>query len=153
MSKLSERFKREVVKIEESKPIVVETNPLTEVLLEKVNSVPYWNEYTVDEQCDMVRSFVKNADVEDKDSVYDTIVPYVIAFGPLQKLLDNEKVSAVLVNNDKSVHIEIEGRVFDTEMKLSHNMFQYVLNYIKYSDETSYIIDVKADESLTIRKF
>lgn len=152
MSKLSERFKKEVVKIEESKPIVVEVNPLTEGLLEKVNSVPYWHEYTVDEQCDMVRSFVKNADVEDKETVYNTIAPYVIAFGPLQKLLDNEKVSAVLVNNNKSVHIEIEGRIFDTEMMLSNNMFQYVLNYIKYSDITACTIDVKADESITIRK-
>lgn len=149
MSKLSDRFK----KYDESKPIaVVEETPQVEALLEKVNSVPYWNEYTVDEQCDMVRSFVKNADVENKEVIYNTIVPYVIAFGPLQKLLDNEKVNAVFVKDDMSVHIEIDGNVFDTEIVLSFNMFQYVLNYIKYSDKTAYMIDVKPDESITIRK-
>ncbi len=149
MSKLSDRFK----KYDESKPIaVVEETPPVEALLEKVNSVPYWNEYTVDEQCDMVRSFVKNADVENKEVIYNTIVPYVIAFGPLQKLLDNEKVNAVFVKDDMSVHIEIDGNVFDTEIVLSFNMLQYVLNYIKYSDKTAYMIDVKPDESITIRK-
>ena len=149
MSKLSDRFK----KYDESKPIaVVEETPPVEALLEKVNSVPYWNEYTVDEQCDMVRSFVKNADVENKEVIYNTIVPYVIAFGPLQKLLDNEKVNAVDVKDDMSVHIEIDGNVFDTEIVLSFNMLQYVLNYIKYSDKTAYMIDVKPDESITIRK-
>ena len=149
MSKLSDRFK----KYDESKPIaVVEETPPVEALLEKVNSVPYWNEYTVDEQCDMVRSFVKNADVENKEVIYNTIVPYVIAFGPLQKLLDNEKVNAVFVKDDMSVHIEIDGNVFDTEIVLSFKILQYVLNYIKYSDKTAYMIDVKPDESITIRK-
>lgn len=149
MSKLSDRFK----KYDESKPIaVVEETPPVEALLEKVNSVPYWNEYTVDEQCDMVRSFVKNADVENKEVIYKTIVPYVIAFGPLQKLLDNEKVNAVLVKDDMSVHIEIDGNVFNTEIELSQNMLQYLLNYIKYVNETAYIIDVKDSKNLTIRK-
>lgn len=149
MSKLSERFKNNIYEAPSS---VVEENNLAEALLEKVNSVPYWNEYTVDEQCDMVRSFVKNADVENKEVIYNTIVPYVIAFGPLQKLLDNEKVNAVFVKDDMSVHIEIDGNVFDTEIVLSFNMLQYVLNYIKYSDKTAYMIDVKPDESITIRK-
>lgn len=149
MTKLSERFKM----YDESKPIsVVEETPLIEVLLEKVNSVPYWNEYSLEEQCNMVRYFVKHSDIEDKKSAYETLMPYVTGFGVLQKLLDNEKVSAVIVNNDMSVYIEIGGNVFDTEIKLSQNMLQYILNYVKYAEKTAYIIDIKDDKNLTIRK-
>ncbi len=129
MSKLSDRFDDEVENNEKFQPIV-ENNELTDGLLEKVNSVPYWNEYSPEKQRNMVRNFVENSDVEDKEPVCDTLVPIVTGFGPLQNLLDNEKVSAVFVNDTNSVHIEIEGRVFDTEMKLSQNMLQYVLNLI-----------------------
>lgn len=148
MSKLSERFKNNMYEAPSS---VVEENNLAEDLLEKVNSVPYWNEYTFDEQRKMVRYFVKNSDVEDKKAAFEFLLPCVTGFGELQKLLNNEKVSAVLVNEDMSVHIEIDENVFDTEMILSRNMFQYVLNYIKeYSlDEFSICSN---DDKITIRK-
>lgn len=148
MSKLSERFKNNIYEAPSS---VVEGNNLAEELLEKVNSVPYWNEYTFDEQRKMVRYFVKNSDVEDKKAAFEFLLPCVTGFGELQKLLNNEKVSAVLVNEDMSVHIEIDENVFDTEMILSRNMFQYVLNYVKeYSlDEFSICSN---DDKITIRK-
>lgn len=148
MSKLSERFKNNIYEAPSS---VVEENNLAEDLLEKVNSVPYWNEYTFDEQRKMVKYFVKNSDVEDKKAAFEFLLPCVTGFGELQKLLNNEKVSAVLVNEDMSVHIEIDENVFDTEMILSRNMFQYVLNYIKeYSlDEFSICSN---DDKITIRK-
>lgn len=148
MSKLSERFKNNIYEAPSS---VVEENNLAEDLLEKVNSVPYWNEYTFDEQRKMVRYFVKNSDVEDKKAAFEFLLPCVTGFGELQKLLNNEKVSAVLVNEDMSVHIEIDENVFDTEMILSRNMFQYVLNYVKeYSlDEFSICSN---DDKITIRK-
>ena len=146
-SKLSNRFKKQpVVKIEEP---VIENSDLTDNLLEKVNSVPYWNEYSPEKQRDMVKNFVKNTDVEDKEPVSESLIPYVTGFGPLQNLLDNDKVNAVFVNGTNSVHIEIGGRVFDTEIKLSQNMLQYVLNLTGNSEDSvyscrinNYIIDV-----------
>ena len=135
MSKLSDRFSKIVETSEEFQPIA-QNNELADNLLEKVNSVPYWNEYSPEKQRDMVRNFIENSDVEDKEPVCNTLVPIVTGFGPLQNLLDNENVSAVFVNDTKSVHIEIKGRVFDTEIKLSQNMLQYILNLIGNPNES-----------------
>ena len=146
MSKLSDRFKKDIVEPK----FVVEENPLLEALLEKVNSVPYWNEYTLEQQCYLVKCFVEHSDNQEADC--EALISYVTAFGALQKFLDNENVKAVFVNDDMSVHIEIDGRVFNTEVVLSQNMLKYILNYIKYSDETAYTIDVKNDTDITIRK-
>jgi len=65
-------------------------------------------------------------------------VQYVTGFGLLQNLLDNENVNAVFVNDVKSVHVEIDGRVFNTEMKLTENMLRYVLNITGNRDECVY---------------
>ncbi len=151
MSKLSDRFQKENIIVNEPQ-IIIEDKSLTDDLLKKVNSVPYWNEYTIEQQRDMVRFFVKNSDTEDKETVYEILIPYVTGFGALQKLLDNENVSAVFVNDDKSVHIEIDGNAYDAEMLLSENMLQYILNYIKNLSADVYIIDVKDDKSFMIRK-
>lgn len=165
MSKLSDRFKN--MSYDESQTEVLrENDELKNDLLEKVNSVPYWNEYSPEKQRDMVRNFVEKTDIEDKEPMCETLVPYVTKFGPLQNLLDNENVSAVFVNDVHSVHIEIDGRVFNTEMKLSQCMLQYVLNITGNRSENvytcrieDYIIDViKPDVCLNginiaIRKF
>lgn len=151
MSKLSDRFKKN-----EEQQVVVEECPLLEELLEKVNSVPYWNEYTVEKQRELVGFFVANSDVDDKETVCKTLEDYVIAFGPLQKLIDNERVSAVFVKDVNSVYIEIDGREFNTEIGLSDNMFQYILNYVKYLREESafegWAVDISNGVNITIRK-
>ncbi len=132
MSKLSERFKKVYEEVS------TDNDELKNNLLEKVNSVPYWNEYTPEKQRDMVKSFVENSDIENKEPVCEKLVPIVTGFGPLQNLLENEKVDAVFVNDINSVHIEIDGRVFDSEMKLSQSMLQYVLNITGKHDENIY---------------
>lgn len=151
MSKLSDRFKKN-----EEQQVVVEECPLLDELLEKINSVPYWNEYAVEKQRELVGFFVANSDVDDKETVCKTLEDYVIAFGPLQKLIDNERVSAVFVKDVNSVYIEIDGREFNTEIELSDNMFQYILNYVKYLREESAFEGCAADISngvnITIRK-
>lgn len=151
MTKLSDRFKNSTepkVKIVEA-----EDNPLMHELLEKVNSVPYWNEYPQERQRQLVRFFVKNSQAEDKETVFESLVSCVTGFGPMQKLLDNEKVSAVFVKDADSVLIEINGRVFDTEMKLSQNMFQYMLNYAKYLQANFEHYQINIDGvDITIRK-
>lgn len=155
MSKLSDRFK----KIYEQPQIenLPESSELQNNLLEKVNSVPYWNEYAPEEQMNMVKSFVENLQVDDSEPVCESLLPIVTGFGPLQNLLDNEKVSAVFVNDLNSIHIEIGGKVFDTEIKLSENMLQYVLNLTGNRSEAvytckvdNYIVDViKPEVSLS----
>lgn len=158
ISKLSDRFlakSNEQVELQgitpelESEAIQVENESLYESLLEKVNIIPYWNEYDYDKKSSMVKNFVKNLDIQVTDEIFENLMSYVIGFGPLQNLLDNEKVNAVFVNDINSVHIEISGRVFDTEIKLSKNVLQYILNFIGERAEkvyscrvADYIIDV-----------
>lgn len=152
MSKLSDRFK----KADETE-VLNEKDELRNNLLEKVNSVPYWNEYEPEKQRDMVRNFVENSKIEDKEPVCESLLPIVTGFGPLQNLLDNEKVSAVFINGTNSVHIEIDGKVFNAEMNLTESMLQYVLNIAGNSDKNiysckvdNYAIDViKPDVSLS----
>jgi hypothetical protein len=145
MSKLSDRFKdiiekekQTIVEEPQIKTVEPENTELAENLLEKVNSVPYWNEYPSEKQRDMVKNFVKNSDTEDKEITSENLVPYVTGFGQLQNLLDNENVSAVFVNDVNSVFIEIDGRVFNAEMKLSQNMLQYILNMLGKTSESVY---------------
>lgn len=158
ISKLSDRFLTknnesadfQNVKSElEAETIQVQDDSLYESLLEKVNTIPYWNEYDYDKKLNMVKNFVKNLDFQVTDETFENLMSYVVGFGSLQNLLDNEKVNAVFVNDINSVHIEISGRVFDTEIKLSKSMLQYILNFIGERAEkvyscriADYIVDV-----------
>ena len=142
-SKLSERFKnisknietqKELKKIdvipqtEKEAPIIVKNLDLKEKLLEKVNSNPYWSEFSVDKKREMIMSFLENFEIDDKEKSCENLIASVVGFGELQSLLDNEKVDAVFVNGTNFVYIELEGRTFNTELKLSKNSLQYILN-------------------------
>lgn len=148
-SKLSQRFKnisknietqKELRKIdviqqkEKEAPIVVKNLDLKEKLLEKVNSNPYWSEFSVDKKREMIMSFLENFEIDDKEKSCENLIASVVGFGELQTLLDNEKVDAVFVNGTNFVYIEVEGRTFNTELKLSNNSLQYVLNLLPKSD-------------------
>ena len=148
-SKLSERFKnisknietqKELKKIdvipqtEKEAPIIVKNLDLKEKLLEKVNSNPYWSEFSVDKKREMIMSFLENFEIDDKEKSCENLIASVVGFGELQSLLDNEKVDAVFVNGTNFVYIELEGRTFNTELKLSKNSLQYILNLLPKSD-------------------
>lgn len=149
MSKLSERFKKDIDKLELSLQ-VPEKISLIEALLDKVNTIPYWNEYSFEQQCYMIKCFVNNSDIDNKNTAFEAILPYATGFGAVQKFLDNEKINAIFINDDFSVHIEIDGRVFNSELILSKSMFQYVLNRAKCVDKTCYIIDIS--DKIMIKK-
>lgn len=117
-------------------PHIEET--LKNALTEKIDSIPVWFEYTSARQKELIKSFVENMlssedynlnDVE-KDTLIEKLFTSVMGFGPLDYLLARENVDAVFVNGTNSVHIEIGGKVLNTEMKLNEKQVGFILNNI-----------------------
>ena len=92
---------------------------LKKALLEKIDSIPVWFEYTADKQKELIKSFVENklsseaiklADNE-KDDLIEKLFTSIMGFGPLDYLIVQENVDAIYVNSVNSVHIEINGKI------------------------------------------
>ena len=105
---------------------------LKKSLLEKIDSIPVWFEYTADRQKDLIKSFVENklisesiklADNE-KDDLIEKLFTSIMGFGPLDYLIVQETVDAIFVNGINSVHIEINGKILNTEMKLNEKQIK-----------------------------
>ena len=84
-------------------------------LLDKVDSIPVWFEYTADRQKSLIKSFVEKKIIsenltlsdEQKETLIDKLFTSIMGFGPLDYLIARENVDAVFVNGTNSVHIEI----------------------------------------------
>lgn len=125
---------------------------LKKLLLEKIDSIPVWFEYTADKQKDLIKSFVENklisesiklADIE-KDDLIEKLFTSIMGFGPLDYLIVQENVDAIYVNGINSVHIEINGKILNTEMKLNVKQINFILSNI------SSMTGVKFDSSKNI---
>lgn len=125
---------------------------LKKSLLEKIDSIPVWFEYTADRQKDLIKSFVENklisesiklADNE-KDDLIEKLFTSIMGFGPLDYLIVQENVDAIYVNGINSVHIEINGKILNTEMKLNEKQINFILSNI------SSMSGVKFDDSKNI---
>lgn len=111
---------------------------LKKALLEKIDSIPVWFEYTADKQKELIKSFVENklsseaiklADNE-KDDLIEKLFTSIMGFGPLDYLIVQENVDAIYVNGINSVHIEINGKILNTEMKLNEKQINFILSNI-----------------------
>lgn len=111
---------------------------LKKSLLEKIDSIPVWFEYTADKQKELIKSFVENklsseviklADNE-KDDLIEKLFTSIMGFGPLDYLIVQENVDAIYVNGVNSVHIEINGKILNTEMKLNEKQINFILSNI-----------------------
>ncbi len=111
---------------------------LKKALLEKIDSIPVWFEYTADKQKELIKSFVENklsseviklADNE-KDDLIEKLFTSIMGFGPLDYLIVQENVDAIYVNGVNSVHIEINGKILNTEMKLNEKQINFILSNI-----------------------
>lgn len=125
---------------------------LKKSLLEKIDSIPVWFEYTADKQKELIKSFVENklsseaiklADNE-KDDLIEKLFTSIMGFGPLDYLIVQENVDAIYVNSVNSVHIEINGKILNTEMKLNEKQINFILSNI------SSMSGVKFDSSKNI---
>lgn len=113
-------------------------NDFKNALLEKIDAIPVWFEYSTNRQKELIRNFIdtkiqaENIQISniDKDVLVDNLLGSITNFGAIQDLLDNEKVSAVIVNGTKSIHIEIDGKVLNTETNLSDKQLKFLINSI-----------------------
>lgn len=151
-SKLSNRFKKltitnepKKIKIPLLKAIEIAEPPISaleddfkKVLLEKIETIPVWFEYSKNRRRELVKNFVDNKIVEDnlqisdidKELLIDNLAVSITDFGAIQYLIDNDKVSAVIVNGIKSIHIEIAGKILNTETKLDEKQLKFLINTI-----------------------
>ena len=125
---------------------------LKKLLLEKIDTIPVWFEYTSDKQKDLVKSFVENKlaleaiklSDNEKDDLIEKLFASIMGFGPLDYLIVQENVDAIYVNGINSVHIEINGKILNTEMKLNEKQINFILSNI------SSMSGVKFDSSKNI---
>ncbi len=145
------KLKKEVsVEIPEVQPKIIEqkqdiSNDIKKELFEKIYSVPVWFDYTSTEQKDLIKSFLSKKAIEcDIDELAEKLYFEICGFGSLNHLIAQENVTAVFVNGTKSVHIEISGRILNTEIKLSDKELQFILNSILHkTNSDSAIVNLK----------
>ena len=105
---------------------------LRQDLLLKLNNIPVWYEYPEEKQKELVGNFIANNTGEINPSnlndLTEKLYSYISSFGPIDDLLKNNNVSAVIINGTKSIHIEINGKILNTETKLSDIELQFLLN-------------------------
>lgn len=124
-------------KTEEPSFDVLESD-LKKSLLDKIDSIPVWFQYTPDKQKELIKSFVDNKLSSDgvemswtgSEELTDKLFNSLMGFGPLDYLIVQDKVSCVFVNGTQGVHIEIAGKILNTEMKLIDRQLSTILNNI-----------------------
>lgn len=156
-SKLSFRFKNlseedsnseaqnvsenEVDKVEQKSSDIYEV--YKKLLMEKIESIPVWFDYSTEKQKELISSFVVNklqsdnilfSDVE-KNDLISKLVASVTGFGPIENLVKQKNVSAIFINASSTVHIEIGGKVLNTEIKLSDLQINFILKNIENISE------------------
>ncbi len=157
-SKLSSRFKKienetsplepkfiNTEKAVDAQPELIETSvdesveaDFKKALLQKIESIPVWFEYTPDKQKELIKTFVMNklsADGKvipenEAELLIEKLFTSIMGFGPLDYLIAQENVSTIYVNGTSSVFIEISGKVLNTEMKLNDKQMSFILKNI-----------------------
>ena len=118
---------------------------LKKSLLDKVDSIPVWFEYTADRQKSLIKSFVEKKIIsenltlsdEQKETLIDKLFTSIMGFGPLDYLIARENVDAVFVNGTNSVHIEIGGKILNTEMNINEKQMKFIINNISSMSGTN----------------
>ncbi|GAA4872299.1 CpaF family protein [Serinicoccus chungangensis] len=124
-------------------------------------------------------ALVQSADIslkpEERRRLIDDLTDDVLGYGPLQKLLDDDDVTEVMVNGPDHVYVERAGRltnsgvVFTSEEQLRRVIERIVSRVGRRIDESSPLVDARLEDgsrvnavipplavngsSLTIRKF
>lgn len=116
---------------------------LKKSLLEKIETIPVWFEYSLEKQKELITGFINNKLLaanksisdEEKILLINNLSSAVSGFGPIDYLIKQDNVSAVFINGLNPVHIEIAGKVLNTEMKLDSAQIKFILKNIENSSE------------------
>ena len=151
-SKLSDRFKKKDETVNEGTEQLIKSDDnfsnsldfstieadLQSALLNKIDSTPVWFEYSDLKQRELIRNFIDNylnlinfsADEQQKEKFTNNLYDVVSGLGQLDYLLSRGNVSAVFVNGTGNVHIEIDGKILNTEISLSEIQIKMTVNNI-----------------------
>ena len=113
-------------------------NSLQIALLNKIESIPVWFEYTDLKQRELIRNFVDNQlnlkqismDEDGREDLTAKLHDAVSGFGQLDYFLSRDNVSAIFVTGTQNIYIEIDGKVLNTEISLSENQINLIINNI-----------------------
>ena len=103
---------------------------IKENFLNKISAIPVWGEYSDAKKQDLVESFLDSTYNIKNSELVSQLLDSVKGFGVIDYLIKQENVSAVFVNGTNNVYIEINGKVLNTEIKLSIISPQISLNGI-----------------------
>lgn len=112
-------------------------NGLSKVLSEKIASIPVWFDYSIDEQKQLIQSFlncklneefseIRLTDAE-KNRIFAVFLSSVHGFGSLDFFISKESVSAIIVNSTESVLVVQGGSISNSEIVFDKKQFE-VLN-------------------------
>lgn len=104
---------------------------IKERFLEKISSIPVWNEYADEEKHELAENFLElNYNTKDNE-IITQLLDSVNGFGVIDYLIKQENVSAVFVNGTNNVYIEINGKVLNTEIKPNNNQLKLIITNIE----------------------
>jgi pilus assembly protein CpaF len=109
------------------------------LLIEKVNSTPDWDNYSEEDQKQFIRQFIDRKlssdygttplNKNEKEVIIREILNEVKGYGPLDVLLADPEVSDILVNGAKLVYVEKQGRIIKTSVTFKDNA--HLMNIIE----------------------
>jgi len=107
-------------------------------LLQKIESIPVWFEYSSEKQKELISNFVNNRlnaecrELSEGETIelINRLYTSVLGFGPIDYLINQENVSNIFINGEESIHIEIAGKILDTETKLNDKQLNFILKSI-----------------------
>ena len=139
---------------------------LHSILIDKINSTPSWDKYSDDEQKQIIRHYIEKRISSDsrsiplnkneKEILIRGILQEIKGFGPLDPLLNDPKVSDILVNGAKHIYIEKDGKLYRTNVNFKDDA--HLMNIIERMvtrvgrriDEKSPMVDARLQDGSRI---
>ncbi len=128
-------------------------------LIEKINSLATWEEFSPQEQDDFIRTYIEKRIAAEyggvpltsaeKDKIIMDIKQEVKGFGPLDPLLKDPNISEIMVNGYNNVYVEMNGKIkkvqsyFKDNKHLSNIIERIVSKVGRRIDETSPMVDAR----------
>lgn len=129
------------------------------LLIERVNSLADWDNYTKDEQKTSISKFVQsrlNVDFataplnkQEKEILIREIIDETTGYGPLSPIINDPTISDILVNGCNKVYIERNGKLYKTQVKFRddghlRNIIDRIVSQVgRRIDEKSPMVDAR----------
>ena len=161
-SKLSSRFADEEVyeevpeSREEVSPAVEDDIPdviLKDKLLEKVEGIPIWFDYSEQKQKELISSFVENnaKDFPDKSELVEKLFKTVSGFGLIQNLIENDDVQKIYLNGTITIYVQKGSEVVTSGIKPNEKEFVFIKNALSQKSK-GFSVNVIDENCIVIEK-